>query len=134
MGARYTSASAGMGAWHVGECPDARMRQVAAGHGFHYDGRARQFSPTDFDRFDWIVVMDVENRNSLWGLARSAADRDKIRLLREFDPERGPAAPVPDPYYGELDGFEAVYEIVKRSCEGLLAALEAGTAEGAMTW
>ena len=32
---------------------------------------------------------------------------------------------VPDPYYGSTRHFEQVYELVDRSCRGLLAALTA---------
>jgi len=124
VGHRYQVDSAGTGGWHVGERPDARMRRVAARRGFKYDGRARQFSPRDFDRFDWIIAMDAGNRRDLERMARTQADRDKIRLLREFDPLGGPRAAVPDPYYGGIRGFEEVYDIVERSCRGLLEALE----------
>ena len=118
------AASAGTSSWHVGEAPDARMRQVAARHGLVYDGRARQFKPSDFERYDWIVAMDADNRKHLVSLARNQADREKIRLLREFDPSGGPKAAVPDPYYGGIDGFEEVYRIVERSVEGLLETLK----------
>jgi protein-tyrosine phosphatase len=33
---------------------------------------------------------------------------------------------VPDPYYGGIEGFEEVFQIVERSCRGLLETLEAG--------
>ena len=46
--------------------------------------------------------------------------------MREFDPQGGPNAAVPDPYYGGIDGFEDAYDIVERSCKGLLDALETG--------
>ena len=46
-------------------------------------------------------------------------------MLREFDPDAGPNAPVPDPYYGGMDGFYQVYQIVQRASQGLLDALEA---------
>ena len=59
-------------------------------------------------------------------LARGSDDEAKIHLMREFDPQGGPNAPVPDPYYGGIDGFEKVYDIVERSCQGLLDALESG--------
>ncbi len=126
-GGEYEVDSAGTGAWHIGETPDVRMRQVASGRGLDYTGRARQFSPTDFDRFDWIIAMDASNRMSLASQARSEADRGKIRLLRAFDPSGGPGAEVPDPYYGGIDGFERVFDIVERSCRGLLEALEIGS-------
>lgn len=120
----YQVDSAGTGSWHVGESPDRRMRRVAAQHGLKYDGRARQFRQSDFDTFDLIIAMDTENRAYLRRLARSAQDSDKIRLMREYDPQANSKPSVPDPYYGGIDGFEKVYEIVERSCQGLLDALE----------
>ena len=121
---KYEVDSAGTGAYHVGERPDSRMRRVAVRRGFRYDGRARQFSRQDFDRFDLIIAMDMSNRNSLYGLARSQADRDKIHSMREYDPLGGPQDGVPDPYYGGMDGFERTYDIVERSCKGQLETLE----------
>lgn len=126
VGDQYEVDSAGTGSWHVGESPDRRMRQVAARRGFKYDGQARQFRQRDFDQFDLIIAMDTDNRANLRRLARNAADEAKIQLMRAFDPQGGPNATVPDPYYGGIDGFENVYDIVERSCQGLLAALESG--------
>jgi protein-tyrosine phosphatase len=123
---RYEVDSAGTGNWHVGETPDRRMRRVAAQHGLKYDGRARQFQPRDLDDFDLIVAMDAQNRVDLLRLTPTPEQAAKIRLMREFDPQGNPEAPVPDPYYGGMDGFEEVYQIVQRSCQGLLDALESG--------
>lgn len=120
----YEAGSAACGSWHVGEAPDARMRRVAARHGLVYDGRARQFKPSDFDRYDLVIAMDKDNRAHLLDLARSQKDRQKIRLLREFDPAGSPSSSVPDPYYGGIDGFEEVYQVIERSVEGLLDSLE----------
>lgn len=124
VGDHYEVDSAGTSSWHVGEEPDRRMRRVAAGHGFRYSGSARQFRQQDFENFDWIIAMDSSNRNDLQSLARDDAQRAKIHLMREFDPQAVPNAPVPDPYYGGIDGFEEVFQIVKRACQGLLDALE----------
>lgn len=121
---KYEVDSAGTSAWHVGEAPDARMRRVAARRGLTYEGRSRQFSREDFERFDLVVAMDLENLNDLRSMARSNGYSDKIRLLRAYDPYGGPRAGVPDPYYGGIDGFEEAYEIIERSCRSLLQALE----------
>ncbi len=126
VGDKYEVDSAGTSGWHEGEQPDRRMRRVAAGHGFKYDGRGRQFKLRDFDKFDLVIAMDSDNRTNLSRLARSEEERAKIHLMREFDPQGSPTAPVPDPYYGGIDGFEEVFQIVKRSCQGLLDALESG--------
>jgi protein-tyrosine phosphatase len=44
--------------------------------------------------------------------------------MRKFDPQAGQTLSVPDPYYGGIDGFEKVFAIVERSCQGLLDTLE----------
>lgn len=118
--------SAGTGGWHTGEHPDYRMRQVAARRGFEYDGAARQVRNEDFNEFDWIIAMDHSNRADLLAMAPTSEARSKVRLMREFDPQGGNDAAVPDPYYGGIDGFEHVYDIVERSCRGLLEAFENG--------
>ena len=43
-----------------------------------------------------------------------------LYLLREFVPQGGPGAEVPDPYYGGPSGFEDVFQMVERACRGLL--------------
>ncbi len=126
LGHKYEVDSAGTSGWHVGEEPDRRMRRVAAEHGFRYTGRSRQVTKRDFLEFDWIIAMDASNHADLSRLADSEAARLKIRLMREFDPQGSPNDPVPDPYYGGIDGFEEVFQIVERSCLGLLDALERG--------
>ena len=121
----YEVDSAGTGGWHAGESPDARMRRTAAGHGLVYDGSARQVRLSDFDRFDLIVAMDTDNRKELVALARTAEQRHKIRLLRDYDPAAGRNASVPDPYYGGTDEFEQTYRVVESGVTGLFQALEA---------
>ena len=124
---RFEVDSAGTGDWHVGERPDKRATAVAEKHGVLLPSRARQVSPADFDRFDHIVAMDREN---MWDLERMAkfktGARAKIHLLRVDDPDRAEGDDrhdVPDPYYGGPSGFDAVYEMVHRSCKALLERL-----------
>jgi len=129
LGDRFEVDSAGTSAWHLGESPDARMRQVAAKYGLEYDGRARQFTQADLDYFDLIIAMDLENYDDLIHMAREERQKDKIKLLREFDPDGDKYMGVPDPYYGGIQGFEETYQIVKRSVIGLLDAIESGALE-----
>lgn len=123
---QFSIDSAGVGDWHTGESPDSRMRRVAKQHGLVYDGHARQITRRDMQEFDLIIAMDRENAAYLRRMAGSAEEEAKIHLLREFDPQGTPQASVPDPYYGNLDGFEEVYQIIERSCQGLLQSLKSG--------
>jgi protein-tyrosine phosphatase len=126
VSSKYEVDSAGTSKWHIGEGPDPRMREVAARHGFQYDGRARQITVEDLEYFDLLIAMDKSNKRDLLRLAQNTVQEKKIRMLREFDPEGDPEAPVPDPYYGGIEGFERVFQVVKRSCRGLLEAIEEG--------
>ncbi|HJS28147.1 MAG TPA: low molecular weight protein-tyrosine-phosphatase [Anaerolineales bacterium] len=126
VGGRFAVDSAGTANYHAGDSPDSRMRAVASRRGLDYDGRGRQFKREDFSRFDLIVPMDLENREDLESLAQSQNDRSKIHLLREFDPLSGGNESVPDPYYGPIEGFEAVFDIIDRSCRSLLEAFLLG--------
>jgi protein-tyrosine phosphatase len=122
---KYSVDSAGTGDWHSGESPDSRMVETAIKHGLSLGGAARQVRPDDLDSFDLILAMDKSNRAGLLGLARTPAQRGKIRMLREFDPQRDELE-VPDPWYGGRGDFEQTYQIIERSVRGLLEALERG--------
>jgi protein-tyrosine phosphatase len=123
---KYYVDSAGTSAYHIGEQPDSRMRRVAAQNGLQYDGRAKQFQEDDYDRFDFIIPQDQDNLRNLRWLARGPADEAKLFTMRTFDPLGSSNDGVPDPYYGGADGFQTTFEIVRRSCQGLLDALEKG--------
>jgi protein-tyrosine phosphatase len=119
--------SAGTGSWHVGDPVDSRAREAAARRGLALNSVARQVRPHDLDDFDLVLAADRANEAELLTVAGSDPERrDKVRLLREYDPravEEGDLE-VPDPYYGEGDGFERVLDICEAACVGLLEALE----------
>jgi protein-tyrosine phosphatase len=119
---RVTLDSAGTGAYHVGEAPDARMQAAAKAHGVETIERlrARQFTGADFTAFDLILAMDQQNLANILRLDARGQFRDRVQLLRDYDPTPG-SGEVPDPYYE--GGFSTVYEIVERSTRGLLEDL-----------
>jgi protein-tyrosine phosphatase len=114
-------ASAGTSDYHAGEPPDNRARVAASKRGVSVDGEARQFLPEDFDVFDYVLAMDVENLRDLQRIARHEADRAKLSLLLDFDPALRKGCSVPDPYYGGAAGFDQVLDMCERACRNLLA-------------
>lgn len=114
--------SAGTGAWHVGEPPDSRASEAARAREIELESVARQMSSEDFERFELILAMDASNQRALQRLAPDEAAREKVRLLREFDPASVGLddLDVPDPYYDSEHGFELVLDQVQAACEGLL--------------
>lgn len=112
--------SAGTGAWHVGEGPDARMSRAAAARGYRLGGAARQVTAEDFRRFDLVVAMDRQNLADLEAIAPPPGERHAdLRLFSDFLPAGSPAD-VPDPYYGGDTGFEQVLDLVEEGCEAIV--------------
>ena len=117
--------SAGLGDWHVGHPPDRRATAAAQQRGVTLAGTARQVRPGDFEDFDLLLAMDRDNLRELRALAPDAEAAEKVRMLREFDPDSAgaPDLDVPDPYYGGAQGFETVLDQVEAACRGLLDTL-----------
>jgi protein-tyrosine phosphatase len=117
--------SAGTHDYHVGKPPDPRSVEAAARRGIDLLGlRARQVTDADFERFDYIIAMDRDNRAELLGRSPPHA-RERVRLFMEFA-DRPDMPEVPDPYYGGTAGFELVLDLVEEASAGLLAHLLAG--------
>lgn len=115
--------SAGTSAYHVGESANSKSRQTAKQHGITLHSKARQFESFDLDYFDLVLAMDKENLTNIKRMSNGSPENVKIGMLRDFDTQPGDGE-VPDPYYGGIQGFENVFQIVRRSCENLLDRLE----------
>lgn len=114
--------SAGTGAWHVGKVPDERAQDAAATRGYDLSPlRARQVCSHDFEDFDLILAMDQSNLQDLQSLC-PVEYQHKIRLLLDYADEAAERE-VPDPYYGDGDGFQRVLDLVENASDGLLSAL-----------
>ncbi len=114
--------SAGTGDWHVGKAPDERMQAAALSRGYDLSAlRARQIQPQDLDSFDYILVMDEQNKVDVEDLASEMEHLDKIRLLLSYNPSA--ITEVPDPYYGGESGFHQVIDLVESACKRLLVQL-----------
>ena len=109
--------SAGTASYHIGNPPDPRSIDI--GRKYNIDiskQRARQFTTSDFDRFDKIYAMDTNNYSSIISMARNQDDRNKVDvILNEINPKKFDN--VPDPYYGGKNGFQDVYNMLDEVCE-----------------
>ena len=116
--------SAGTGGWHAGELPDKRSIAIARLKGLDISNqRARQFKISDFTTFDHIFVMDNTNYKEVLALAPNEATKSKVKLiLNEISPNDN--VDVPDPYYGGVDGFENVYNMLDQACDEIAKKLK----------
>jgi protein-tyrosine phosphatase len=108
--------SAGTGNYHIGSPPDERSILVANQHGIDISNqKCRQFQVSDFDHFDLIYVMDESNFGNVVKLARNPNDIKKVHLI--LNCENQSSINVSDPYYGNRNDFEKVFEVLNNACE-----------------
>jgi protein-tyrosine phosphatase len=120
---RVTVDSAGTHNYHVGELPDRRAQLAAKRRGYDLSRqRARQMTPEDCQRYDYLIVMDSDNHQIVQAFCPEAGRRKLHRLL-EFAPDID-EIDVPDPYYGGEAGFERVLDMIEAAADGLLRAIE----------
>ena len=129
---RFEVDSVGLHGYHEGEPADPRTRRLGARHRIEVTSIAREIRPSDITEADLILAMDRGHQREL--SARSpAAHRHKIRLMRSYD-QAGADPDVADPYYGGMEGFERMFEVLQVCCRNLLDALlepDAASARGA---
>ena len=115
-------ASAGTSAYHLGAPANSKSQWVANQQGIQLHSKARRFEKADLEEFDLILAMDHENLKNIQQLNGNPGYSEKIQLLREFDPQPDDKA-VPDPYYGGMQGFQNVFDVIMRSSKALLDEL-----------
>ncbi|WP_260295614.1 low molecular weight protein-tyrosine-phosphatase [Sedimenticola hydrogenitrophicus] len=111
--------SAGTHVFNPGHRPDRRAQQVAEKSEVDIGKlKARMIAEDDFYRFDYIVAMDNANLRNLQKMCPEEY-RNKLFLILDFAPQIG-FNEVPDPYFGNLSGFERVLALLDLGCKGLI--------------
>jgi protein-tyrosine phosphatase len=108
--------SAGTGNWHVGSPADERAAAVLRATGYQVDHIARQVDAEQLGA-DLVVALDNSHRRALQSLV---PEPDRVRLLRSFEPDAPAGAEVPDPYYGDDDGFATVLAMIRAAMPGMV--------------
>ncbi len=111
--------SAGTYAYHEGKAPDSRAISTASERGYNLSKlRARKVTEEDFESFDYILAMDIDNHSDLVSQC-SSQYQHKIKLFLGFA-GNVKNSEVPDPYYGDINGFETVLDLVESTSKQLL--------------
>lgn len=116
----FTIDSAGTHGYHVGDPPDRRGIAAAKKRGVSMVGqKARQFEVADFKKFDHVIAMDRGHYNILARMS-GAQEQVKLQMFADYC-TRHDMEDVPDPYYGDEQGFEDVLDILEDGVEGILS-------------
>lgn len=106
--------SSGTSGWHIGDPIDSRAAAALARRG--YDGsahRAQEFRSCWFAERDLVLAMDSGHLSALTRRLGTAAV--PVELFADVD--------VPDPYYGEDEGFDEVLDQIEKAADVLVARL-----------
>jgi protein-tyrosine phosphatase len=80
--------------------------------------KARQITKSEYDEYDYLVIMDQNNYRNLFRIIGSDPD-NKVYKLLEF---AGKDRDIADPWY--TGNFDETYDDVVEGCQALLAHLE----------
>ncbi len=115
--------SAGTIAYHIGHPPDPRAQKAALKRGIDLSTqRARKVTSKDFEAFDLVIAMDSDNYYELEAICPTGHE-DRLHMFLKFA-KNSRETDVPDPYYGGVNGFEVVLDLIEDASEGLLQHLQ----------
>jgi protein-tyrosine phosphatase len=115
--------SAGTGDWHLGHAPDKRSTATAKRRNYDLSAlRSRLVTSADFTQFDYVLAMDNSNLSDLQKMCPTDYNGQLALFLSYTDSYND--TEVPDPYYGDGDGFNLVLDMVEAASDGLLAEIK----------
>ncbi|WP_081225435.1 low molecular weight protein-tyrosine-phosphatase [Pseudoalteromonas luteoviolacea] len=125
QGLTLTVDSAGTINYHEGNSPDKRSAKAGQKRGYSFSGiTSRQVVKKDFEEFDLILCADNNNLADLQANCPPAY----LHKLHLFLTYAGmDVAEVPDPYYGDGDGFELVLDLVETASDRIIKALNSSS-------
>lgn len=80
--------------------------------------RSRPITDKDFQRFDFILAMDNSNYSELQRICPPESQH-KLKMFLATS-KKFSADEVPDPYYGNSEGFERVLDLCEAGVQALL--------------
>lgn len=125
LGEQVEIDSAGTTAWEEGNPADERTVAAMQRHGHTGDytvHRARVFDKRWFDDRDLVLAADHGHYTVLRRLAGVSEAKDRIRMIRSFDPSglNGDALSIDDPWYGDEDSFDQTYDEITAAADGIV--------------
>jgi protein-tyrosine phosphatase len=122
QGLSYLCDSCGTGDYHIGGPADYRTLAVSQKNGVAINHTARQLCDADLKEFDYIFAMDKSNQFNILQLPSAQPNKNKVKLMREYDPNG--LGDVPDPYHGNIADFQEVFEMLDRSIDQFVNELQ----------
>ena len=105
--------------WHINEKAHPGTLRVLQEKGLSYNGRARLFTRSDLNQFDYVLAMDRSNLSAI--MNNSADTRIEPRLFLSYANKANLVEidEVPDPQYNTDEAFDGIYQLILVGCTAL---------------
>jgi low molecular weight protein-tyrosine phosphatase len=119
-GLNWTVDSAGTNGYHTGEAPHHLSQKVAIKNGIDISCQlSRKFVRSDIKDYDKIYAMADDVMIDIRNICGADFDENKVDLfLNELRSSENKN--VPDPWYGDEDGYEEVYHLINLTCDAII--------------
>jgi protein-tyrosine phosphatase len=118
LGLPWTVDSASTNTYHTGDAPHYLSQKVALENGIDISRqRSRRFTKDDLATFDIIYAMADDVMEDMKRIAGKYWIEEKVKCILE---ETGSNQSVPDPYYGGIEGFYKVYDLLDNVCDTII--------------
>ena len=112
--------SAGFEPFNINDPPNPKAVEVALKYGVDLQNKkSRLFREEDFDRYDRIYVMDIQNMTEALRLCRNETDSNKLDFLMNLI-EPGKNIPIADPFKQGFDTYEKTFLLMEEAYEILV--------------
>lgn len=102
--------------------PQAREQLIKHNIGGYKGKTARQVRKSDYDEFDYLIIMDEENRYGLRRIVGEDVDNKIYKMLGFVEDKNLKGNDVDDPWYTREFGL--CFGEIEKGCEGLLDFLK----------
>ncbi|MBP6432177.1 MAG: low molecular weight phosphotyrosine protein phosphatase [Ferruginibacter sp.] len=115
-GLNWIVESAGTNGLHTGEPPHHLSQKVSLLNGIDISHqRSRKFIATDITNYDIIYAMANDVMHDIKRISGNHFNSQKVILfLNEIFINQN--KDVPDPWYGEEDGYHEVFDLIDKTC------------------
>ena len=102
--------------------PNAKEQLIKHNINGFKDKTARQVKISDYDEFDYLIIMDEENRRGLYHIVGDDINNKIYKILDFVDDKQLKGKDVDDPWYTK--NFDLCFDEIEKGCEGLLLFLK----------
>ena len=102
--------------------PQAREQLVKHNIGGYKAKTARKVQKSDYDEFDYLIIMDEENDRWLRRIVEEDTDNKIHKLLEFAEDDKLKDTDIDDPWYTRE--FGRCFDEIEEGCKGLLAYLK----------